>query len=444
MITTRSIPYFIVVFLSFLIGTTSVHAQGKPKKRAYGEDSLLCVKNLSLVHDLLQENKKQEAILPWKWLFKNCPAATENIYIQGAQIYNFMISREQDSSRKQAFVDTLMMIYDQRIQHFMLKQGFVLGRKGVELYQYRPWSAKEALDILKQSIELEYWNSRPAVMVHYFNLALELQHTGVVDTIRVYQAYDEIRDILDYNVRLNNKDSQLYRDARTDIEQAYNAFSPCDELEARYGPVFMRDTNNVDQMVAIIHAFEQKQCIGAKLYLYLIKRIYDMNPCPATALMTARFYVASSHPIQAVKYLQMVTKSTDTALMYDAFLVLADINLNSFQDNAMASMVSEMAIQLFPDRVAPYLVLGDVYVRSAEGCGVTPLDKYAMYWIAADQYLKVKALDPSLAVLADEKLKDILSHFPEASFLAEKQLKVGDTFRVGCFVEKPTTVKVKP
>lgn len=444
MIKKGTIPLFSLFLLSFFLGTFPLLAQEKVKISKYGDDSLNCSRNLTIIHDLLTENKKAEALQSWRWVFNHCPAASENIYIEGAVIFDFLISKETDSSKRQALIDTLMTIYDLRIKYFFKKEGYILGRKGVELYQLRPESAKEALAILKQSVDIEYRHSRPAIMVNYFNCALDLQRQRVIDTIRVYQAYDEIRDLVDYNVYYNNKDSQLYAEAKATIEKAYNEFSPCDELEARYGPVFMKDTNNVDQMINIIHAFEERKCNGSKLYLYLIKRIYDVNPCGMSALMAGKFYKTSNHPNLARNFLETAARLKDTAAMYEAHLVLTDIYFNTYHDNGMANLNLDIAMKLKPDQAAPYLLRGEIYFHSADECGVTELEKYGIYWIAADQYEKAKSLDPGVAALADEKIKIISGYFPDAEFLGRNNLRVGDTYNVICWIARPTTIKVKP
>ena len=114
----------ISIFLILLIGTTG-YAQSK-----FGTDSLLCIENLSLFREYYKQKNYVDALKPWRWTFNNCPASSGNIYKNGPKIIKARM--KIDKVNKSAYIDTLMMIFDQRIKYFG-KEGYVLGLKGYEL-----------------------------------------------------------------------------------------------------------------------------------------------------------------------------------------------------------------------------------------------------------------------------------------------------------------------
>ena len=63
--------------------------------------------------------------------------ASVNVYVDGVRIIGDRIDRAETEEDKQAYIDTLMMVYDQRIVYFGDK-GNVLSRKGTDLLKYRP------------------------------------------------------------------------------------------------------------------------------------------------------------------------------------------------------------------------------------------------------------------------------------------------------------------
>ena len=81
-----------------------------------------------------------------------------------------MIKNESDKAKKEKLIDTLMMVYDKRIQFFG-KEGYVLGKKGSDLYKLRPNAYEESYEILKKSIQLEGNNSNGSVLIYYFRSA---------------------------------------------------------------------------------------------------------------------------------------------------------------------------------------------------------------------------------------------------------------------------------
>ena len=143
----RALFPFLIMMASVMMLSPAASAQegdptsdGKVVKNRYGDDSVTCVMNISLYREFFKQwkasNYKNEtvndAIDPWRWVFMNCPRGTENTYIDGVKIIQYMIETVGDPAMKDKYIDTLMMVYDQRIDYFG-KEGSVLGGKGVDL-----------------------------------------------------------------------------------------------------------------------------------------------------------------------------------------------------------------------------------------------------------------------------------------------------------------------
>jgi len=77
-----------------------------------------------------------------------------------------MIKSETDKTHKEKYIDTLMIVYDKRIQYFG-KEGYVLGKKGSDLYKLRPSAYEESYEILKKSIQLEGNESNGPVLIYF-------------------------------------------------------------------------------------------------------------------------------------------------------------------------------------------------------------------------------------------------------------------------------------
>ena len=60
----------------------------------------------------------QDALEPWEYVYKNCPASSKNIYIYGPRIFKFLHAKETDPAKKKALVDKVMEIYDTRLKYF--------------------------------------------------------------------------------------------------------------------------------------------------------------------------------------------------------------------------------------------------------------------------------------------------------------------------------------
>ena len=151
--------YFGILFCVLLL-TPTVKSQSK-----YGEDSVKCVINLSLYREYYKQKNYDDAIKPWRWVYNNCPSSSGNIFKNGPTLIKHLMKKNPEN--KQAYIDTLMMIYDSRIQYFG-KQGYVLGKKGADLIRYSPSSFEQAFNILDQSIHLHENKSDAGCLLAYF------------------------------------------------------------------------------------------------------------------------------------------------------------------------------------------------------------------------------------------------------------------------------------
>jgi len=81
-----------------------------------GEDSSRCLENCTLTREYCKKKMYADALNHWRWAFNNCPKSTENIYRDGIIIYKDLMN--QATANKQAYIDTLNLIYDTRIKYF--------------------------------------------------------------------------------------------------------------------------------------------------------------------------------------------------------------------------------------------------------------------------------------------------------------------------------------
>ena len=194
----------------------------------YGQDSAKCVMELSLYREFYRQDNIKDAIRHWRWVFKNCPLATENTYIDGVKIVKYLISNQKDKTVKNKYIDTLMMVYDNRIKYFPNhystqenQVGYILGRKGVDFIKLRPEKYEEAYKIFKESVDLEGMNSQPAVLVYYFRSAITMVENGKAKKLLIVETYDQISDIIDYNITNNPNYAEEFARVKDNIELTF-------------------------------------------------------------------------------------------------------------------------------------------------------------------------------------------------------------------------------
>ena len=125
----------------------------------FGLDSTKTIEQASIYTEFVKQKNYKDALPAWRYVFNNAPKFQLNTYVRGEDIMMGMYSK----TKNPAYIDTLMMIYDQWIKYFgnhnRLGEGYAIGKKGFNLYRLRGISdvnaAKEAYGYLTKSIHME-------------------------------------------------------------------------------------------------------------------------------------------------------------------------------------------------------------------------------------------------------------------------------------------------
>ena len=153
-----------------------------------------------------------EALKSWRKVFVNCPSFNQNTFANGPKMYHYRI--KQDKENKLAYLDTLLTIYDTRIEIFGSEEK-VLGSKGVDLLKYDPSRYVEAYEMLKISVDAMGNSSLPTVLVSYFKSLVKYQRSSeTVSKQDILDAYVVVSDIIAYNLTNNQKYAKYYETAQ--------------------------------------------------------------------------------------------------------------------------------------------------------------------------------------------------------------------------------------
>ena len=221
----------IVILVGILLFSFNANAQGK-----FGANEQECKENLSMFREYYKQKNYADAYTPWMWAFKNCPESSQNIYKNGPKIIKQKMITD-GAEQKSAYIDTLMMIFDQRIQYFG-REGYVLGLKGYELVYIDKKRSEEALGYLKQSLDLEGNNASVQAIYGYMRAIVNLEKSGVIEKVDVLEAYARVSDVVDFNIKNNSKSAKVFIKFAPKIEELFMPYANCDDLLALFSQKF--------------------------------------------------------------------------------------------------------------------------------------------------------------------------------------------------------------
>ncbi len=422
----------------------------------YGEDSMACLTNLSIYREFYSQWKNSsykseavnDALGPWREAFFSCPKSSQNMYLDGLKMMRYKMKKVSDE-QKAAYVDTIVLIYHQRIEYFPTKkgksqEGDILGRLGVELYRIAPDRCEEAYGYLKESVFLEQDNASVSSIVFYFRATIKKVKKGKAEETLIVDTYDELMTLIESNIEKNADNAKKlaqWENAKGNVEKTFEPYATCDVLVGIYDKKFNENKFDIELLKKITKILKKKKCTSSDLFFSATKQLYSLEPTPKSAMLMGQMLIAKEDYSNAAKYLEEAVSMIEDEK--EKAEILSDLGkiyykLNQF---SKARSYARKALALNPADGMSYILIGDMYAASASECGSNELTSKVAYWVAVDKYVQAKRADGELTELANKRIATYSKHFPSVDKVFFHDLKEGDPYKVECWINETTTVR---
>jgi len=413
-------------------------------KYGHGEDSLRCLKNLSLYREYVKYNNFKDGIIYWRMAFSECPASSQNMYIDGVKMFNQLIVQEKDPVKQDALIDTLMLIYDQRIRYFDQK-GSILGRKAIDLLRYRNDDinrVEEGYGYLAESIKLLKNKSSMPVVATFMTATYTLYQQGRLSDMTVIDNYAIASEIIDITLANNPDDEDAIKvKDHVDLNFIASGAATCQSLIKFFNPQFEKNKDNVNYLKKVVTFLGTLDCEQDILYERAAEALYKLEPSVQSAFSLAKLFVTKDQFVKASGYyLEAIKKETDPDKKADYYYQLGVITNSKLNDPQTAKNYALEALNHRPNWGEPYILIGDAYVLG-KNCFDDDFEKATIYWAAVDKFVKAKTVDTTVTEKANERIETYSMYFPDAETTFFYSLKNGDPYTVGCWINEKTTVR---
>lgn len=440
----------LTISLSFIALNEEVQGQTKSTESIFGQDSATCVMNISLYREFYRQWKDsryksesiKDAIKPWRWVVANCPKARQNTFLDGVRIMSHLIAKEKDQSNRELYIDTLLSLYDKRIEHFG-NEGSTLGRKGADFYKYRTSEFEGAYNIFKRSVQLQKNKTQGPIIVYYFRTTVKMAIEEVLEKSAIVEAYDEVMQIIEFNINKYASDKRRlegWLNVKGNIEAVFEPYATCEDLLAIYQKKFDENKEDVELLKKITAILDKKKCIESQLYFDATVQLYKLEPSPQSAYLIGKMFLKEGNYTDALTYLSEAVNIEDIEKQAQTYQYMASCcqNLNRSSD---ARRNARKSIELNPENGNAYILIGDLYAASASRCGDNDLTNKVAYWAAVDKFIRAKRVDPSVADVANRRISTYRKYFPTTETIFFYNLKEGDPYKVECWINENTTIK---
>ncbi len=428
---------YLMLFFAFLgEGVATAQDNGS----VYGNDSIACIQNLSLYREYYKQENFEEAYRPWLWVMNNCPKVRKGMYIDGVAMMENKIKKETDAAKKNALVDSLLWVYDRRIANFG-EEGFVTGRKALDMVEYQPEKVEEAFALFSKAIQLEGNESEPSVIFRYFQAGTRLYNLKKKTKVEVIELFEQLSSLVEANMK-NGNNVERYDIARQNLETLFGPFASCEDLVNIYSSKVKANPTDTLLMKKVISLLKKKNCTDSPLFDIAVENLHKVEPSAMSAAGLAETYLKKGQSGKAQSYLQeAIDLEKDNNQKADYLMSLAQVQAQG-KNYSTARANAQRAIALRPGWGRPYMLIGDMYANSAGTCSEF-LNGKAVYWAAIDKYQQARSVDGSYADEAAKKIAAYSAYMPDQETVFFNTLNAGDSYKVGCWINESTTVRIK-
>ena len=429
----------ISVAAAALIGSTTLSAQGK-----FGPDSAECIKYLSYYTEYYKQKNYDSALPNWRKAYQICPpTARYSLLSNGTTLIKRLIQKNaKNPVYKKALVDSLMTIYDQRVEFWPKYATASLNNKALDMYNYMKNEPMKMYEGITEVVSINKALTTPNIFLFQMNSAIDLYKDGLLDPETVINVYETAMENLAAIAPKNDTEKETITKTISDIESLFitSQVASCENLITLFTPRYEADPQNLDLAKNIVKIMSVTEgCTDNDLFLHAVTTMYNLEPSHTSAYFLYKLYSSRGDVDNAVKYMEEALAAEESDPETDAnysFELAAFCYKNG--KNAKAVEAANKAIELSDalDGKA-YMLIGTIWGSLV--CPGNDIEQRAKYWVAVDYMVKARNADPSLAEDANEHIGQYSSYYPQTAEAFMYDVTDGQSYTVSCAGLRATT-----
>ena len=422
-----------------LAGSATLSAQGK-----FGPDSAECIKYLSYYTEYYKQKNYDSAIPNWRKAYQLCPPTSRYTLLQnGTTLIKSLIQQNaKNPAYRAALVDSLMTIYDQRVQYWPKYATTSLNNKASDIYNYMKKEPMKMYEGLTEIISINKAATTPNVFLFQVNTAIDLYKDGILEPETVISAYETAIAYLAEAQPKNDAEKSAIEKTVADVENLFisSQVASCENLLELFGPRYEADPQNLDLAKNIVRMMSVTEgCTDNDLFLNAVTTMYNLEPSHTSAYFLYKLYSSRSDVANAVKYMEEAISAAESDSETDAnysFELAAFCYKNG--KNADAVAYAQKAIELSDalDGKA-YMLMGTIWGSIV--CPGNDIEQRAKYWVAVDYMNKAKNADETLAEDANNYIRQYSAYYPQTAEAFMYDVTDGQSYTVSCAGMRATT-----
>lgn len=435
----KRIVLLISVAAMALFSSSNLSAQGK-----FGPDSAECIKYLSYYTEYYKQKNYESALPNWRKAYSLCPpTARYSMLSDGTTLMRNLINQNaKDPVYRAKLVDSLMVIYDQRVEYWPKYAVSSLNNKALDMYNYMKNDPERLYAGLNDVVAQTKEKTRANIFLFQLNTAIDLFREGTVDAEKVIGIYEDAIKYLGMMTPKNDVEKRSIDKTIEDVESLFitSQVASCDNLLALFGPRYEADPQNLDLAKNIVRMMGITEgCTDNDLFLNAVTTMHTLEPSYTSAYYLYKLYAGRGDVDNAVKFMEEAIAAAESDAVTDAsyYYELAAFCFKSSK-YALAYNAAQKVIDLDPSLAGKtYMLMGTIW--GSVPCGGNDIEQRAKYWVAVDYMNKAKAADESLAEDANNHIRQYAAYYPQTAEAFMYDFTNGQSYTVSCGGMRATT-----
>ncbi len=437
----KRIVLLISVAAMALFASSTVSAQGK-----FGPDSAECIKYLSYYTEYYKQKNYDAALPNWRKAYNLCPpTARYSMLSDGTTLLRRVIQANQkDAVYRMKLVDSLMTIYDQRVEFWPKYAISSLNNKALDMYNYLKNDSERLYKGLNEIVDQTKEQTRANIFLFQLNTAVDLYKEGStsVDPEAVINIYENAIKYLGMMTPKNDTEARSIAKTIEDVESLFitSQVASCDNLIALFGPRYEADSQNLDLAKNIVRMMGMTEgCTDNDLFLKAINHMHTQEPSYTSAYYLYKLYSGRNDVDNAIKFLEEAIAAEESDAITDGGYNY-ELAAYSFKNgkNAKAIEAAQKALDLDPSLAGKaYMLMGTIWGSIV--CPGNEIEQRAKYWVAVDYMNKAKNADETLAEDANNLIRQYAAYYPQTAEAFMYDVTDGQSYTVSCGGMRATT-----
>ena len=428
----KRIVLLISVAAMALFASSTVSAQGK-----FGPDSAECIKYLSYYTEYYKQKNYDSALPNWRKAYSLCPpTARYSMLSDGTTLLRNLITKNAKNAVYRAkLVDSLMTIYDQRVEFWPKYAVSSLNNKALDMYNYMKNDPERLFAGLNDVVAQTKENTRANIFLFQLNTAIDLFHEGTLDAEKVIAIYEDAVKYLGMMTPKNETEKKSIDKTIEDVESLFitSHVASCENLIALFGPRYDADPQNLDLAKTVVKMMGITEgCTDNNLFLNAVTTVYNLEPSHTSAYYLYKLYAGRSDVDNAVKYMEEAVAAEESDAVTDGgyYYELAAFCFKNGR-SAQAYTAAQKALELDPSIAGKaYMLMGTIWGSIV--CPGNDIEQRAKYWVAVDFMNKAKAADETLAEDANGLIRQYSAYYPQTAEAFMYDFTNGQSYTVSC------------